>query len=125
MVRHRIGQPNAARIEEQLFAHVLKDGTGNAARIFVHERAGLEMRSAGAQVLATELEAWNASPDAQSGVSPREFVEGRWNSAGDRDYRGWVSRLMEKEEIPDRTDFVQVTRDCLGALRRGQAVGRG
>lgn len=125
VVRHRIGRPNATRIEEQLFAHVLKDDTGAAARTFIEERAGLEMRSAGARVLASELETWRNSPEAQSGVPPREYVEGRWNSAGDREYRGWVSRLLEKEDIPDRTDFVQVTRDCLNALRRGQAAGKG
>ncbi len=122
MVKRRIGAPNPALIEQQLFAHVLKDDTGQAARAFAAERAGLELRTEGARQLASELEAWAASNESRSGVSPLKFVEDRWNSVGDRDYRGFVSRLLEKEEIPDQTDFVQVMRDCLATLQRGRSA---
>ena len=124
-VKRAIGLPNVARQEAEMLAHVLKDESGQAARTFLAERADLKLRTATAGELAAELEAWAATGDSGPRVPPKEFVLGRWNTVGGSEYRGFVSRLLEKEENPDQTDFVKVIRDCLGRLRRSQGPGQG
>ena len=119
-----MGLPNVARQEAEMLAHVLKDESGQAARIFLAERGDLLLRSAGASELAAELEAWAEAGDTGPLIPPRDFILARWNTAGDREFRGFVSGLLEKEENPDHTDFVKVIRDCLGRLRRSQRSGQ-
>jgi hypothetical protein len=51
----------------------------------------------------------------------KDFVLERWNAAGDKDYRGYVSQLISKEDRPESTDFIKVIKDCLGRL--GQVPG--
>ncbi|MBU8870818.1 MAG: DNA primase [Gemmatimonadales bacterium] len=124
-VKRAIGVPNVARQEAEMLAHVLKDQSGQAAIAFLAERGDLRLKTASAGDLVSELEAWSETGDSASRVSPQEFVLDRWNTAGDSEYRGFVSRLLEKEENPDQTDFLKVIRDCLGRLRRSQGAGQG
>ncbi len=124
-VRRRLAQVNAAAIETEMFSHILMDDSGQAARIFLAERGDLVLRREETRVLAAELADWAAG---QSGLEPREFVVGRWNTAGDGAYRGFVSQLISKEDHPQSTDFTRVVRDCLGRLqadfdRRRMAAG--
>jgi DNA primase len=119
-----IGLPNVDRQEAEMLAHVLKDDSGQAAKVFLAERGSLQLINPAAGLLVTELEAWLEMENSGTRVPPGEFVQGRWNVAGDGDYRGFVSQLLEKEENPDRTDFVKVIRDCLGSLQRKQRAGQ-
>ncbi len=108
-----------------MFSHILMDDSGQAARIFLTERGDLTLRRPEAALLAAELAAWQRH---EGGLSPREFVVDRWNTAGDGIYRGFVSQLISKEDHPESTDFIRVVRDCLGILiadydRRKMAAG--
>ncbi|MCB1185244.1 hypothetical protein KDM41_17630 [bacterium] len=113
-MRRRLTRVNTDAIETDMLAHIMQDDSGEAARIFLAERGDLAMHQAPAAVLADELAAWR---DAGSHASPRRYVEDRWNLAGDGAYRGFVSRLINREDRPANTDFTKVVRDCLGRLR--------
>jgi len=106
-------QANVASIETDMLSHILMDDSGQAARIFLTERGDLTLRRPEAGLLAAELAAWQQH---EGGMSPREFVVDRWNTAGDGIYRGFVSQLISKEDHPESTDFNRVVRDCLDKL---------
>ena len=113
-VKRMLAGKNAAGIERHLLVHVLLDRSGEAARVFLDERGDLPLTLPEAGVLAAELAAWGA---AGGRVPPREFVEERWNTAGGGTYRGFVSQLINKDDVPADTDFVKVVRDNLETLK--------
>jgi DNA primase len=110
---------DAGRIEADILSHILMDDSGEAARVFLAERGDLELSRSEARTLVDEISAWAA--EAGTGRSPRDFVEDRWNSLGDRAYRDYVSQLISKEDRPDSTDFITVIKECLGRLRQAEA----
>ena len=105
---------NAEPIEADMLSHILMDDSGEAARVFLADRGPLEMASPEARILVDEIVAWGAGGPGRRSV--KEFVLERWNAAGDSAYRGYVSRLISKEDRPDSTDFIKVIKDCLGRL---------
>jgi DNA primase len=107
-------QANVASIETDMLSHILMDDSGQAARIFLTERGDLTLRRPEAELLAAELAVWQQHT---GGMSPREFVIDRWNTAGDGVYRGFVSQLISKEDHPESTEFIRVVRDCLDRLK--------
>ncbi|MFT5314980.1 MAG: DNA primase, partial [Candidatus Krumholzibacteriia bacterium] len=120
-VRRLMAQVNAASIELDMFGHVLRDESGQAARVFLAEWGDFSLRRPESTILASELKEWE---EHHNGVSPREFIVDRWNQAGDGIYRGFVSQLMNndshpthKEPGPESVDFARVVRDCLGRLK--------
>ena len=76
------------------------------------ELPGLEPAAA---TLADELRAWAL---AGTGTVAREWILSRWNSVGDAVYRGYVSRLLDRDDIPASTDCLRVVNDCLKRLGR-------
>lgn len=120
-VRRSLAQVNARSIEADMFAHILMDPTGAAALQFVERQAALagalELEEPPARLLGSELAAWAAERGRGPAPSPRDFVLQRWNTAGDQDYRNFISRLIDQTERPAGTDFVRITRDCLQRLQ--------
>jgi hypothetical protein len=98
-----------------MFAHALRDESGVAAREVADagELPGLEPAAA---TLAAEFRAWALQPAGTPDV--REWVMARWNGVGDSGYRGYVSRLLDREDIPTHGDHVRVVTDCLARLGR-------
>ena len=115
-VRNYLTRVKVDQVEAQLFAHVLQDETGQAARVFLAERADIPLHHQGAAELVAELERWVAEGTSSGPGSLRDFVTGRWNQIGDAEYRGFISELLSKEEFPQATDHVKIIRDCLGRL---------
>jgi DNA primase len=105
-------------IEAQLLEAILTDDSGEAARIFLAARGDLPLRQPEARLLAHELEAWAAHVEDGSRITPRDFVLERWNTSGDGAYRGYVSRLLGREDRPHDTDIAKVIKDCLDRLAR-------
>lgn len=124
-VRRRLGGVQVEQIEAELLAHVLWDDSGHAARAFLAGRDDLILVLNGAETLAGELGEWAAAVQSGPRVSPRDFVLERWNAAGDKTYRAFVSQLLDREGHPDQTDFVQVIKDCLGRLKQGHRPRQG
>jgi|GEM_PF-755504 len=124
-VRHNLARAQVGRIEAELLAHVLVDDSGEAARMFLAERGDLPLRSEGAQQLLTELEAWAEESKSGTRVTPRDFVLDRWNTVGDREYRGFVSQLISEEERPENIDYARVIKDCLDRLGQDHRSRRG
>ncbi len=121
-VRRSLAKVNAEPIEADMLSHILMDDSGEAARVFLADRGGLELSRPEARILAEEISAWGAADLA--GGSPRDFVLDRWNAAGDSGYRGYVSQLINKEDRPESTDFIKVIKDCLGRLAQdGRLTG--
>lgn len=122
----RIERPNVGRWEKDLFLHVLRDDTGDAARTFLAGHGDLEFAEETSRLLAGEVEAWAEATAGGERILPREFVEGRWNLQGDAGYRNFVSRLLNEEDCPTHTDFVQVVNDLIRRLAaHRQRVRRG
>ncbi len=121
-VRRPIAAPQVARIAADLLAHALRDESGTAAREVADagELPGLEPAAA---TLVAEIRVWALQPAGAPGV--REWVLARWNGVGDSGYRGYVSRLLDREDIPAHTDHVRVVTDCLARLGRdARATGQ-
>ncbi len=106
---------NRDAVAAELLAHVLRDETGSAARALQSRADQVAWPHGQAAALAAELALWSTEGRGQQ---PREFVTSRWNLQGDARYRGYVSRLINREDIPAQTDFTKVVEDCLGRLRR-------
>jgi DNA primase len=113
-VRRSLAKVNAEPIEADMLSHILMDDSGEAARVFLTECGDLELVKTEARILVEEISVW--AEEGGSGHSPRDFILGRWNAAGDGAYRGYVSNLISKEDRPDSTDFIKVIKDCLGRL---------
>jgi DNA primase len=113
-VRRPHGGVQVARVAADMLAHALRDDTGAAARevVAAGELPGLEPAAA---TLADELRAWAL---AGTGTVAREWILSRWNSVGDAVYRGYVSRLLDRDDIPASTDCLRVVNDCLKRLGR-------
>ncbi len=116
-VRRSLARVNAPSIEADMFAHILMDATGTAARVFLAERSELELESPQARVLGDEIAAWEQAHLEGGPESPKDFVLQRWNSVGDREYRSFISRLVDLEPRPAGTDYRRITRDCLQRLQ--------
>jgi DNA primase len=114
---------NAAEIEKVLFAHVLRDGSGLAARTFLADRDGLPLSHAAAERLARELEAWQAEQGSDAS-DPAAFVRQRWygDDDGDDTYRAYVTDVLAKEDVPDETDFARAVKESLERLRLGRGA---
>jgi DNA primase len=113
-VRRSLAKVNAEPIEADMLSHILMDDSGEAARVFMADSGGLELRRPEARILADEISAWVT--EGGTGRSLRDFVLDRWNSAGDKGYRGYVSQLISKEDRPESTDYIKVIKDCLARL---------
>ena len=121
-VRRSLASVQVARIAADMLAHSLRDETGAAARELAAagELPGLDPAAA---TLAAEIGLWAAVPAGGPGV--REWVLSRWNGVGDAAYRGYVTRLLDREDIPAHTDHVRVVTDCLVRLGHdSRAAGR-
>jgi DNA primase len=117
---------DAEEIERVLFAHVLRDVSGLAARAFLAERGDLSLATAAGEKLADELAAW-AADQGELATDPAAFVQGRWHGENEADYRAYVTDVLAKEGIPDQTDFERAVHESLQRLRqgRGAAARRG
>lgn len=113
-VRRPHGGVQVERVAADMLAHALRDDTGAAARevVAAGELPGLDPAAA---TLADELRSW---AQAGAGTVAREWILSRWNSVGDAGYRGYVSRLLDREDIPASTDCLRVVNDCLKRLGR-------
>ena len=111
-VRRPLGGVQVARVAADMLAHALRDDTGTAARevVAAGDLPGLDPA---AVILAGELRAW---AQADTGQVAREWVLSRWNGVGDAGYRGYVSRLLDRDDIPVSTDCLRVVTDCLKRL---------
>lgn len=121
-VRRSLASVQVERIAADMLAHALRDESGAAARELAAagELPGLEPAAA---TLAADIRAWAAVPAGAPGV--REWVLSRWNGVGDAGYRGFVTRLLDREDIPAHTDHVRVVTDCLARLGQDtRASGR-
>jgi len=114
-VRRSLVPVQVARIAADMYAHALRDETGASARAVADagELPGLDPAAA---TLAAEITAWALQP--AGGPDVREWVLSRWNGVGDPGYRGYVSRLLDREDIPADTDHIRVVTDCLARLGR-------
>ncbi len=120
-----MGLVKVDQVEAQMFAAILADESGNAALRFVQDRSDLPFLLDGASLLADELSAWAASAAGPDAPTPLEFIQERWNTEGDREYRAFISQLLDRGSLPPNTDFAQVITDCLGRLRQGHRSRRG
>ncbi|MBK8165770.1 MAG: DNA primase [bacterium] len=121
-VRRSLVSVQVERIAADMLAHALHDESGAAARELAAagELPGLDPAAA---TLAAEIRAWASGPAGTPGV--REWVLSRWNGVGDAGYRGFVTRLLDREDIPARTDHIRVVTDCLARLGQDtRASGR-
>jgi len=124
-VRRPLGLVKVDSVEWDMFAHILADGSGKAALIFLDKRGDLPFLLDGASLLADELAAWAASDTGPDSPLVLEFIQDRWNTVGDREYRAFISKLLDRGSLPPKTDFAQVITDCLGRLRQGHRSRRG
>jgi len=124
-VRRPMGLIKVDQVEAQMFAHILADGSGKSALQFVKDRGDLPFLLDGASLLADELTAWAASAAGPDAPKPLEFIQERWNTAGDREYRAFITQLLDRGSLPQDIDFTQVITDCLGRLRQGHRSRRG
>ncbi len=128
-VRRVMGLVRVDQVELQMFTAILADDSGKAAIKFANERGDLPFLLDGASLLADELCAWSASNVGPDAPTPLEFVQERWNTEGDREYRAFISKLLdqmtEQGSLPNNTDFAQVITDCLGRLKQGHQSRRG
>jgi DNA primase len=124
-VRRPLGLVKVDQIEGQMFAHILADESGKAALRFLQDRGDLPFLLDGASLLADELSTWAATATGPDTPPPLEFVQERWNTAGDREYRAFITQLLDRGTPPPDTDFAQVITDCLGRLRQGHRSRRG
>ncbi|MCP4574298.1 MAG: DNA primase [bacterium] len=116
---------DVGRLEKDLFLHVLRDDTGGAARAFLAGCGDLEFAGETSRLLADEVAAWAKATDGGQRILPRDFVEQRWNQQGDAGYRNFVSRLLNEEDCPTHTDFVQVVNDLIRRLAAHRQRARG
>lgn len=123
-VRRSLATVQVGAVEAQLMGTILLDDAGEGARIFLAGRGELPLRQPEARLLALELEAWAARHKDGSRITPREFVLERWNTTGDGEYRGYVSRLLAKEDGPHDTDITRVIKDCLDRLQQDHRARR-
>ncbi len=114
---------DVAAVEREMFAHVLKDTSGSAARVFLDERGELSLSCEEAERLAQELAEWHEENRDERPLAPAIFVQQKWHEPVDDRYRNYVSELLVNEEVPDRTDFTKAIRESLQRLRQGQRRG--
>jgi len=112
-----LGRVKPSRIEPDMFFCVLNDGTGMAARHFLANHQGLKFSPVGL-ILTSELGHWAESIAEGRSIEPMAFVQERWNTAGDAEYRNFVSQLVNREDRPEPKDFLIVIDDCLIRLKR-------
>jgi hypothetical protein len=113
---------DAAEIESVLFAHLLRDVSGQAAREFLAQRGDLSLSTPVAERLAGELQAWQ-DDSGPHGRDPAAFIQRHWHGEGDESYRAFVTDVLAKEGIPDQTDFARVIKESLQRLRSGRDLG--
>ncbi len=112
-------------VEAELFAHVLRDTTGQAASRFLAERGELTFMTPAATVLVGELEVWASESAHSTTLGPADFVQQRWH-VQDASYRRWVTDLLERPEYyPAEGDFDRAVRESLERLHQARAFDRG
>lgn len=124
-VRRAMGLIRVDQVEAQMFSHILADESGKSALRFVEGRGDLPFMLDGASFLAEELTAWAASAAGPDAPTPLEFIQNRWNTEGDREYRAFIIKMLDRGSLPQDSDFTQVITDCLGRLRQGHQSRRG
>ncbi len=124
-VKRMMGLIKVDQVESQMFSHILADSSGKSALCFVKDRGDLPFLLDGASLLADELTAWAASATGPDAPTPLDFIQERWNTVGDREYRAFISQLLDRGSLPQNIDFTQVITDCLGRLRQGHRSRRG
>jgi DNA primase len=107
---------NRPRIEATLLAHVLRDPTGEAARLMLELISAESFSTPEAEALRQELALWWKDP-AGPDLPPAQFVQDRWHQKGGS-FQKYVSDLLTQEIVPEKTDFTRVVRDCLGRLQQ-------
>jgi DNA primase len=125
----RLGKPidavNAETVERQLLSLVLLDEAGTAAGHLVDAGARELVWSAHASLLIDDLVAW---ADARGELSPRQFVETRWNEQG-AEYRNFVTDLLASElyekGVPPGLDLAAFVANSVARLRSPRRVTRG
>lgn len=108
-------------IEAELFTYALRDRSGRAARALLAAGEGLAFQTPAASVLAAELAVWSRE---SGGLAPIDFVQQRWHGQ-DASYRGWVTDLLERQDIPEEGDFERAVRDSVERLRPARPDERG
>ncbi|HOX25078.1 MAG TPA: DNA primase [Candidatus Krumholzibacteria bacterium] len=104
-------------VEAVLLAHVLRDSSGAAVRLFAELGADLDWSTPAAAELAAELAAWPAAP---GGDSPRSFVESRWHARA-AGYRAYVTDLLERD-MPEGGETERAVRESVARLRLARRV---
>lgn len=107
-------------VESVLFAHVLLDESGAAARLLLDLAGGMAWSGAEAAQLYTELEAWQ---DAGGHDAPRAFVESRWHEHSSA-YRRFVTDAVSRD-IPPGGENERAVRESLERLRAAGRVHHG
>jgi len=111
------------RIETTLLAHVLRDSSGEAAKLLVTDAGQESFSSPEADILFQELIRWQETSASGKSITPAQFVQDRWHNQGG-DYRKFVSDLLINEAVPNQADFNRVVRDCLSRLRQNGSPRR-
>jgi DNA primase len=106
---------NRPAIEKTLLAHVLRDESGEAARILIKEGGEHLFTSTAAVEIFRELGLWRREQPPGAALRPARFIQDRWHDKS-QVYREFVSGLLTLEVIPDQTDFARVIKDCLARL---------
>jgi DNA primase len=107
-------------VEAVLLAHVLRDGTGAAARLLVAEGEDLDFTTPAGESLARELAIWN---EEGGDLSPRTFIEQRWHDQ-DAGYRAFVTDLLE-QDIPEGGETDRAVRESMARLRLARRIQNG
>ena len=107
-------------VESVMFSHVLRDTTGQAARLLLDEARDVEWSHPAVAVLVAELDAWKQEDPAGS---PRSFVEQRWHTQ-DGSYRAYITDLFERD-IPEGGETERAVRESLERLRLAGRVHHG
>ena len=93
--------------------------SGLAAGSFLAERGDLRLATSAGENLAAELAAWQ-DEQGPRGSDPAAFVQSRWHGENDADYRAYVTDVLAKEGVPDKTDFERAVQESLQRLRQGR-----
>lgn len=107
-------------VEAVLLAYVLRDRTGQAARLMLAEVGDLPWSHPAGQRLLQELQNWS---EDGSGHDPATHVQGNW---GDEDeaYRDYVQDLLD-QDIPEGGETERAVRECIERMRLARRAYHG
>lgn len=107
-------------VEAVLLAHVLRDRTGQAARLLLAEVGDLPWSHPAGQRLLRELQDW---AEQGAGQDPATHVQAHWH-AHDAAYRAYVIDLLD-QDIPEGGETERAVRECLERLRLARRAHHG